>query len=712
MTDYGVFFDENGKRIDGSGYSVVILDTGIDLDHSHFGPDRDGNKVGDKIVYSYDFAATSLTNRSDPTSNDESDPSKFKVSSNHGSHVAGIAASRDSTYPGIAPGANIISLKIFDNNNQANFYDIEQALQWVLDNHDTYNIASVNMSLSTGDNYQKPRGSSIIEDELKKLVDENVIVVSSAGNTGEYGVSYPAASINSLAVSSVNNKGIIPKFSQHHPDLTDVFAPGVNIEAANHRGGTTRLSGTSMSAPQVTGAIAIAQQLAEQELGRKLQLDEIRDLLAQGDDVVDEPQYEGKLLNIDKLGNAILGMAPSPETIEMPLTDFEGTPTKNNTVIAELGQITDLNHESQTIFFEHNFENPVIFTGPLSYNGTDTSTVKITDIQGDRFSVQLQETSLKNGNFHSGNHTTETFSFLVVEQGIWKLSDDTIIEVGNVATDVTTTSNWETINFNHDFNNTPVILTQVQTANEGSFVRTRQNSASNDGFKVALEKEEAFKYDEHESENIAWLAISSGQGVWDGNQFMAGNTGDQVTHNWHTIDFDNNFHNAPQFLGNIATFDGPDASGLRYQNLNNGNVQVMVEEDTSQDSETNHTTENINFLAIEADGTLTGSVDSLTGLVDFQTGTIDADIFAPGNAIESLYDNYGQQDYLEISDFDVSQDIIQLYGIANDYYLGSSPFEAKDQGIFLKITGMEDELIGIVKNSNDLNLTDENFKFV
>ena len=384
----------------------------------------------------------------------------------------------------------------------------------------------------------------------------------------------------------------------------------------------------------------------------------------------------------------------------------------NDGVIAEIGEITNLTHESQTIVLDHNFINPVIFAQPLSYNGSDPSIIRITDIQSDRFSVQLQETTLINGNSHAGTHTNESFSFLVVEQGVWELSDGSIIEVGNIRTDAITTSTWETINFNHDFSDTPVVLTQVQTDNDTTFVRTRQNNTTNNGFEVALEEEEAFNSSGHGSETIAWLAISPGQGNWDGNQFIAGNTGDQVTDDWHTLDFGNNFINAPKFLGNIATFDGRDSSGLRYQNLNNGNIQIKIEEDTSRDRETNHTTENINFLAIEAEGNLTGSADSLTGLVMAETGTINADTFILGNTSEALYDNYGQQDYAEISGFELSQDIIQLYGSADDYYLGSSPFGNNDQGIFLKVAGMEDELVGIVKETTGLDINGNSFTFV
>ena len=622
----------------------------------------------------------------------------------HGSHVASIAASSDSNYPGIAPGADIIVLKVFDNNNSGNFFDIEQALQWVVANQQQYNIASVNMSLSTGGNYVNPTNFGIIHDELQQLAQEDVIVVSAAGNTGQYGVSYPAANPYSLAVSSVDdyNNRNISSFSQHHETLTDVFADGRSIRAANQNGGTTVKSGTSMAAPAVSGAIAVAQQLAEQELGRRLTFDEIKTVLAQGDDIVGPVQYtddyDGKVLNINKLGNAILDMVETPSEI----------------IIAQAGDISNLDHNSQTIVFDHEFTNPVIFAQPLSYNGSDASTIRITDIQGDRFSVKLQETNLRNQETNEGNHLKETSGFLVLEKGIWELSDGTIIEVGTTTTDATTKSGWESITFNHDFDDAPIILTQVQTDNDATFVQTRQKNITENGFELALEEEEAYLNTGHGAETIAWLAISPGQGDWDGNAFMAGNTGDQVTHNWHTVDFGNLFNNAPKFFGNIASYDGPDSAGLRAKNLSSGSVEIKIDEDTSKDSEVDHTTEEIGFLAIEATGTLEGSenTDALTGLVVNQAGTVNNDTFIVGDAQKSFYDSYGQQDYLEISGFSSSQDLIQLYGAVGDYSVGVSPYDSNDQGIFLEVAGMKDELVAIVKNSNNLDLNSNDFVFV
>ena len=118
-------------------------------------------------------------------------------------------------------------------------------------------------------------------------------------------------------------------------------------------------------------------------------------------------------------------------------------------------------------------------------------------------------------------------------------------------------------------------------------------------------------------------------------------------------------------------------------------------------------------MAIEGTGTLTGaSFSPLTALIDNNIGTGDAEAFTLGDKSEAFYDNYGQQDYAEIFDFDTAQDVIQLHGIASDYSLRASPFSGNAQGIFLRVPGMEDELIGIVHNTSTLDLNSNNFVFV
>ena len=55
----------------------------------------------------------------------------------------------------------------------------------------------------------------------------------------------------------------------------------------------------------------------------------------------------------------------------------------------------------------------------------------------------------------------------------------------------------------------------------------------------------------------------------------------------------------------MATYDDGDGAYLRYRSLGAGSVQLKIEEDKTQDSETNHATEVVGYLAIEGSGTLT-----------------------------------------------------------------------------------------------------------
>lgn len=282
-------------------------------------------------------------------------------------------------------------------------------------------------------------------------------------------------------------------------------------------------------------------------------------------------------------------------------------PVNPQIAIAEIGQITNANHKQQTIQLQNDYVNPVVFAQPLSNKGGDPSIIRITDIDAanDTFSFYLQEAE-----YLGGWHVEESFSYIVVEAGTWQLDDGTLLEVGTVDTDKTakwSSSAWESIGFSQDFADTPTILSQVQTNNDPEFVRTRQRDAAAQGFSLGLEKEEALRGGGHGSETVGWLAISSGMGVWDDFAYQAGNTGNTVTHKWHDLDL-SAFDATPNLLASIATYNGVDSSGLRYREVSgtdSNGIQIKIEEDKSLDSETKHTREEVNFLAIEGNGILT-----------------------------------------------------------------------------------------------------------
>ena len=86
------------------------------------GPRR-GPRRGYKVVAGYDFA----DNDADPMG-----------TSQHGTAVAGLLASSDPSHLGVAPGADLAALRVFNGNGQGDFNKVAQALQWVIDHHDAY----------------------------------------------------------------------------------------------------------------------------------------------------------------------------------------------------------------------------------------------------------------------------------------------------------------------------------------------------------------------------------------------------------------------------------------------------------------------------------------------------------------------------------------------------------------------------------------------
>ena len=290
--------DPRFADVDGGGYTVVVLDTGIDLDHPAFGPDANGDGVADRIVFHRDFS-----NDGDGTADDVQ---------GHGSNVASIVGSSAAAYPGVAPGVNIIALQVLDNSGSGTGEGIQRALQWVVDNHSAFNIVAVNLSLGDSSNANSPV-NGYAADEFAALEALGIISVAAAGNDYDsyqfQGVSYPAADPNVIAVGATFDDSYgqlswgsavafdpapdeITPFSQRSVLLSPIFAPGAIITGAAPGGGSSGSTGTSQAAPHIAGIAALAQQVADDYLGRRLTPDEFVGLLARSSVTISDSEAQ------------------------------------------------------------------------------------------------------------------------------------------------------------------------------------------------------------------------------------------------------------------------------------------------------------------------------------------------------------------------------------------------------------------------------------
>jgi subtilisin family serine protease len=248
----------------GSGQTVAIIDSGIAWDHVALGGGLGQNY---RVVGGWDFTENDANPYDDG-------PGGF-----HGTHVAGIVGASDSRYPGVAPGVDLVGLRVFDDQGNGYFHWVEQALSWVHANRNAFEnpITTVNLSLGTDWNSSTLPQWASLEDELRQLAADGIFVSVAAGNSflvyNAPGLSYPAVSQYVTPVASVDAAGNLSRFSQR--DSRVLAAPGERIMSTlpdhfyggdgnkNDWGAT---SGTSMAAPYVAGASVLVRE-AMQNLG-------------------------------------------------------------------------------------------------------------------------------------------------------------------------------------------------------------------------------------------------------------------------------------------------------------------------------------------------------------------------------------------------------------------------------------------------------------
>lgn len=323
----------------GRGQTVAIIDSGIAYDHQSLGA---GYGAGYQVVGGWDFAENDANPYDDG-------PAGF-----HGTHVAGIVGSSDSTYRGVASGVDLVALRVFDDKGNGNFAWVEKALQWVHQRRNEFAnpITTVNLSLGAAWNADAPPNWAMLEDEFLQLKNDGIFVAVSAGNSfstyNSTGLSYPAASPYVVPVASVDNNGSLSSFSQRNERV--IAAPGRSVVSTVPdyvTGGNgvandfSAASGTSMAAPYLAAASALVRQAMQLVGVNNITQDTIYNHLRNTADTVYDSITKANYFRLN-VGNAIDALMPTDDYGSTSSTAYAlGTLTSSRELQGLIGTLKD-----------------------------------------------------------------------------------------------------------------------------------------------------------------------------------------------------------------------------------------------------------------------------------------------------------------------------------------------------------------------------------
>ena len=204
---------------DGTGATAWIVDTGIQTTHSEF-----------------ESRAT----------NDFSMFTSYTDCHGHGTFVASTVGG---VQYGVASGVRLRGIRVLDCSGSGSTYGVAQGLAYILAHLSGLDVINLSLGYTGRD--------AVVESVIADLLAAGVIVVAAAGNDNANACNhFPSAQSGVVSVAASSTSDARASFSNYGSCVT-LFAPGVSTRGAALGGGSTTMSGTSMSSPHVAGVAAL-----------------------------------------------------------------------------------------------------------------------------------------------------------------------------------------------------------------------------------------------------------------------------------------------------------------------------------------------------------------------------------------------------------------------------------------------------------------------
>lgn len=258
----------------GSGQSVVVIDTGTQLDHPNLAANIETDACFSSNVSEFEASSLCTDGAAEQTGGGSYDctiSGEFSPC-RHGTHVSGTIAGTGAGFSGMAPDAGLIPVQVFSRFDDASICggttpctlafvsDQMKAYEYIYTTlRHEYDIAAINVSLGGGEYEQ-----TCDYEQRKPLIDQlrevNIATIAASGNNGSTSFGIAPSCISSVVtVGSTTKSDGVSGFS-NSTYYADILAPGSSIYSTIPQNSFATFQGTSMAAPHVSGAWALLRE--------------------------------------------------------------------------------------------------------------------------------------------------------------------------------------------------------------------------------------------------------------------------------------------------------------------------------------------------------------------------------------------------------------------------------------------------------------------
>jgi serine protease AprX len=234
----------------------------------------------------------------------------------HGTHICGIIGgsglASGGRFSGMAPGCSLISVKVLDRKGNGNSSDVLSGISWIINHREQYGIRILNISVGSCGKRGTSENSALVKG-VNLAWDSGLVVVVAAGNNGprRMSITTPGISRKVITVGCSDDSTEVLVSGNRMVDYSgrgptsacickpDLVAPGCSVVSCASRADRyTIKSGTSMSTPIVSGAIALLLEKYPDMTNRDVKLK----LRETSDDIgLPKNQQGWGLLNVGRL---------------------------------------------------------------------------------------------------------------------------------------------------------------------------------------------------------------------------------------------------------------------------------------------------------------------------------------------------------------------------------------------------------------------------